>query len=77
MTFGVGRRRGSDLALLWLQCRPAAAGPIRSLAWELLCAVDVALKRQKRRQQKNPLLETQIKRACTHTVQSYHLVLFS
>ena len=31
-----------DLALLW--CRPAAAAPIQSLAWELPCATGVALK---------------------------------
>ena len=30
MSYGVGHRRGLDLALLW----PAAA-PIRPLAWEL------------------------------------------
>ena len=32
---GVGHRRGSDLALLWLCCRPAAAALIQPLAWEL------------------------------------------
>ena len=31
-----GRRRGSDLALLWLWCSPAAAVPVRPLAWECL-----------------------------------------
>ena len=31
-----------DLALLWLWCRPAAATPIRPLAWELLCAMSAA-----------------------------------
>ena len=35
---------GLDLALLWLWCRPAAAALIRSLAWELLYALDAALK---------------------------------
>ena len=30
----VGRRRGSDLASLWLWCRPAATAPIHPLAWE-------------------------------------------
>ena len=33
MSCGVGCRRGSDLALLWLCPRPAAAAPIGSLAW--------------------------------------------
>ena len=31
---GVGHRRGSDPALLWLWCRLAAAAPIGPLAWE-------------------------------------------
>ena len=44
---GVGCRYGSDLALLWLWCRPVAVAPIRPLAWEPPYAVDVALKRQK------------------------------
>ena len=39
----VGRRQGSDLALLWR--RPANVAPIRPLAWELPYAVDVALKK--------------------------------
>ena len=47
MGCGVGRRRGSDLALLWLWCRPVAMAQIRPLAWELPHAVGVALKRQK------------------------------
>ena len=39
---GVGRKRGSDLALLW--CRQAAAAPIGPLAWEPPYASGVALK---------------------------------
>ena len=34
----------SDLVLLWLWCRPAAAAPLRSLAWERPYAAGVALK---------------------------------
>ena len=34
MSCGVGRRRGSDPALLWLWGRLVAAAPIRPLAWE-------------------------------------------
>ena len=34
MSCGVGRRGSSDLALLWLWCRPAAPALIRPLAWE-------------------------------------------
>ena len=46
----VGHRRGSDLALPWLWCRPAAAAPIQCLAWELACASNVTLKRKKETQ---------------------------
>ena len=49
MSFGVGRRRGSDLALLWLWRRPAATAPIRPLAWEPPYAVGAALKRRKKK----------------------------
>ena len=34
MSCGVGRRRGSDPALLWLWRRPVATAPIQPLAWE-------------------------------------------
>ena len=43
---GIGLRYDSDLALLWLWRRLAAVAPIRPLAWELPCAVGVALKKQ-------------------------------
>ena len=46
MSCGVGHRHVSDLALLWLWRRPGAAAPIRPLAWEILYAVGMALKRQ-------------------------------
>jgi len=41
---GVGRRLGSDPALLWLWCRPAAVAPTGPLAWEPPHAVGTALK---------------------------------
>ena len=47
MSSGVGHRRTLDPPLLWWWCRPAAAAPIRPLAWELPYAVGVALKGQK------------------------------
>ena len=34
MSCGVGRRSGSDPALLWLWCKPVDTAPIRPLAWE-------------------------------------------
>ena len=46
MSCGVGHRRGLDLMLLWLWRRPAAAAPIRHLAWELPYAAGAALKRK-------------------------------
>ena len=44
---GVGHRPGSDLALLRLWCRTAAAAPVRPLAWEIPYAMGVALKRKR------------------------------
>ena len=34
MSYGVGRKYGSDPMLLWLRCRPAAVAPIQPPAWE-------------------------------------------
>ena len=45
MSCGVGQSQVSDLALLWLWCRPAAAAPIQALPWELLYAMGTALKK--------------------------------
>ena len=39
-------RHGSDLAWLWLWCRPAAKAPTGPLAWEPPYAMGVALKSQ-------------------------------
>ena len=39
---------GSDPRLLWLWCRPAAAAPVRPLAWELPYASGAALKNTKK-----------------------------
>ena len=48
MSCGVGRRHGSDLALLWLWCRSAAVAPNQPLAWEPPYVTGMTLKRQKR-----------------------------
>ena len=45
LSCGVGHRRGSNLAWLWLWCRPAAT-------WEPPYAVGAALKRQKTKKKK-------------------------
>ena len=52
MSCGVGRRRSSDSALLWLWCRPAAAALIQPLGWEPPYAAGVALKSKKRKRKK-------------------------
>ena len=50
---GVGCRHGSDLVLLWLQCRPAAEAPIRILAREPPCAMGAAQEMEKRQKKNN------------------------
>ena len=45
---GVGRRCSSGLAWLWLWRGLAAVAPIHSLAWELLYATPMALKKKKK-----------------------------
>ena len=52
MSYGVGRRRGSDPALLWLWRRLAATAPKRPLAWEPPYAVGVAQEMTKKRKKK-------------------------
>ena len=49
MSCGVGHGRVSDLALLWLWCRPTAIAPIQPRAWETPYAVGVALKKEKQK----------------------------
>ena len=49
MSCGIGRRYGSDLALLWLWHRPAAIDLIRPLAWEPAYAASAALKSKKKK----------------------------
>jgi len=49
---GVGRRRSSDPALLWLWHRPGATAPIRPLAWKVPYAVGVALEKAKKQKKK-------------------------
>ena len=61
MSCGVGHRRGSDLALLWLWCRPVATAPIRPLAWEPPYAMGAALenakKKRKEKEKRNAFQE--------------------
>ena len=48
MSCGVGHRRGSDAALLWLWHRLAATAPIQPLAWEPPYAAGAAQEMAKR-----------------------------
>jgi len=52
MSCGVGRRRGSDLRLLWLWHRQAAIAVITPLAWEPPYATGAALNRTKDKKKK-------------------------
>ena len=45
-SYSIGHRRCSDLVLLRLWCRLAAAAPIQPLAWELPYAMRLAPKTQ-------------------------------
>ena len=56
MSGGVGRRRSSDHALLWLCCRPAAVAQIGPLAWEPPYAVDETHKSKKKKKKKKKIL---------------------
>ena len=62
MSCGIGRRQGSDVALLWLWCRPVATAPIEPLTWEPPYAVGAALKRQKQKNKKPQKQKKQQKR---------------
>ena len=52
MSCGVGCRRGSDPALLWLWCRLVARALIQPLAWEPPCATGAAQEMAKRPKKK-------------------------
>ena len=53
LSCGVGGIQGSDLALLWLWLRLAAAAPIRLLAWEPPYAAGAAVEKTKKIKIKN------------------------
>ena len=47
--YSVGHRCGSDLALMWLWCRPARMAPIQPLAQELHMPEEQPLKKRKKK----------------------------
>ena len=55
MSCGVGNSHGSDPALLWLWCRPAAVALIRPLAWEPPHSTSAALNSKKTNKQTKKL----------------------
>ena len=61
LSCGIGRRRNSELSLLWLWRRPAAIAPIRPLAWELPRAVGAAIEKAKNNNNnKNPMAKEKV-----------------
>ena len=70
MSCGVSYRHGSDPVLLWLLHGPVARAPVPPLAWELLYAMNVALKKAKQKKKRGgvsisngkavPLVETDL-----------------
>ena len=52
MSCGIGHRRGSDLAWLWLWRRQVATAQIQPLAWEPPYAEGVALEKAKTKKKK-------------------------
>ena len=60
VSWGVGCTCGSDPVLLWLWCKPAAAAPIRPLAWEPSYAVGAA--REKTKSKKNQKTKTKTRK---------------
>ena len=60
MNCGVGCRRGSELALLWLWLWPAAVAPIRLLAREPPYVEGAALKKKNKTKNNPPPRKTPI-----------------
>ena len=58
LSCGVGHRRGSDLALLWLWHSLAAAAPIGLLAWEPSYAAGSGPKKDKKKKKEGGLYWT-------------------
>ena len=75
MSCVVGRRRGLDLALLWLWSRPVATVPIAPLAWEPPHASGVALKK-KRQKKKNYTFATMVEIIFIHLYHHENRIFF-
>ena len=74
MSCGVGRRRGSDLALLWLWRRLAAIALTGPLAWELPYAGGAALNKQaKKTKIPGKFQKAKVEFAVSATIFTHHL----
>ena len=60
MSYGVGHRGGSDPALLWLWCTPAATTLIRLLAWELPDAVGAPPPKKIQKKKEKELISNEV-----------------
>ena len=67
VSWGVGRRRGSDLALLGLWRGLVPTAPIRPLAWEPPYAAGADKKNRKKTKKKKKDLQIQYVNALIHT----------
>ena len=76
MNRGVGHRRGSDLVLLWLCCRPAATALIRPLAWELPYAMGSTVKRQNKTKHFYRYVLAQLKMKFVQNIKIHKHILF-
>ena len=74
MSYGVGHRRSSDLALLWLWCRLASAAPIRPLACKPSYAEDAARKKKKKKKERKKKGK-HLKKTHPNSISSYLWVL--
>ena len=66
MSCGVGHRHGSDLALPWLWHRPEATALIGPLGWEPPYATAVALKRQKKKKERDKRRKEEVLQRLRH-----------
>ena len=74
MSCGVGCRRRSDLALLWLWHRPAATALIRPLAWEPPYAAGAAQEMAKRPKKKKKEVEFEARQDSEQQTKSRRLL---
>ena len=75
MSCGVGHRRGSNLAFLWLWHRPAATVPIGLLAWEFPLAAGAASEKTKRKKKRGDTNGNNVSGSVPFSVPVYSIFL--